>query len=580
MSRRILVTGASIAGNTAAWWLGRAGFDVTVVERAPSFRAGGQNIDVRGSGRVVLRRMGLEQAALEQGTGEESTAWVDGDGRIAAQFLTSDLGSDGLTAELEILRGDLARLLYEPAAVHASYRFGDSVVAIVQDDAAASVTFSSGRTERYDAVIVAEGVGSATRKLVFPRENAPRWMNLSIAYFTIPRTDDDDRLWRWYNAVGGRSISLRPDRHGTTRAMLSVQQPPGGEQDWDADRQKAWLRERFADAGWQSARVLDGMDATDDFYFDGLRQVRMPRWSNGRVVLTGDAAWCATPVAGIGTTLAITGAYVLAAEMAGTDDLRAAFDAYERSMRPMVEDGQGVPKIAPRLMNPHSRTGIRLLHNVLGVAGRPYVRKLASKLFSNDGREPDLSRYDEIAVNMAPSAQPREVAPPKSGGASPLVALGVVGLVLGASAIVGRRNAPDPSHPAIRRWYRRLDKPGYTPPDAAFGAVWPVLESGLAVGGYRLLRQPSGAARNTAVGLWLLNTAMVGGWTQLFFRKKKLGASAAASAAMVASGTAYVAVAARADKPAAAVGVPFVAWLGFATLLAERIRRDNPANGR
>jgi tryptophan-rich sensory protein len=167
-----------------------------------------------------------------------------------------------------------------------------------------------------------------------------------------------------------------------------------------------------------------------------------------------------------------------------------------------------------------------------------------------------------------------------SGALSPLLALGVVGAVLGASAIVGRRNAPDPSHPNIRRWYRRLAKPGFTPPDAAFGAVWPVLETGLAVGGYRLLRQPSGAARNGAVGLWLLNTAMIGGWTQLFFREKRLMASAAASGAMVVSAAAYVAAAERVDRPAAAVGVPFMAWLCFATVLADRIRRDNPAERR
>ncbi|WP_230768990.1 TspO/MBR family protein [Sphingomonas sp. Leaf4] len=184
-----------------------------------------------------------------------------------------------------------------------------------------------------------------------------------------------------------------------------------------------------------------------------------------------------------------------------------------------------------------------------------------------------MSRHPDATVIQGAAALSK-------GGLSPLLALGAVGLVLGASAVVGRRNAPDPSHPRIRRWYRRLDKPGFTPPDAVFGAVWPVLETGLAVGGYRLLREPSSAARNTAVALWLLNTAMVGGWTQLFFREKRLGASAATSGAMVASGAAYVAAAARVDRPAAATGVPFVAWLGFATLLATRIWGDNPGERR
>lgn len=156
-------------------------------------------------------------------------------------------------------------------------------------------------------------------------------------------------------------------------------------------------------------------------------------------------------------------------------------------------------------------------------------------------------------------------------------ALTAVAGVLGASALLGRRNAPDRSHPGIRRWYKKLDKPSYTPPDAVFGAVWPVLETGLAVGGYRLLRQPADRSRNVAVGLWLVNTAMIGGWTELFFRKRELGPSAIASGAMIASGAGYVAAAARVDRTAAATAVPFVAWLGFATLLAERIWARNLA---
>lgn len=163
------------------------------------------------------------------------------------------------------------------------------------------------------------------------------------------------------------------------------------------------------------------------------------------------------------------------------------------------------------------------------------------------------------------------------GSLSPLMAVGAIAAVLGASGLLGLRNAPDPRHPGIRRWYHRLDKPGFTPPDAVFGAVWPVLESGLAVGGYRLLRQPESPTRNAAVGLWLLETAMVGGWTELFFRRKRLGASAVASAAMLATGTAFVAAANRVDRPAALVSVPFVAWLGFATLLATRVWQKNPA---
>ena len=167
-------------------------------------------------------------------------------------------------------------------------------------------------------------------------------------------------------------------------------------------------------------------------------------------------------------------------------------------------------------------------------------------------------------------------AAPLPTGLSPLAAAGIVATVLGVSALIGRRNAPDRSHPAIRHWYKRLDKPAYTPPDAAFGAVWPVLETGLAAGGYRLLRQPTSTSRNVAIALWLVNTGMIGGWTQLFFRERALGASAVASGAMLASSSAYVVATHKVDRVAQATAIPFMAWLGFATLLAEQIWTRNP----
>ena len=393
MARRILVTGASIAGSTAAWWLERHGFDVTVIERADAFRDGGQNVDVRGQGRDVLRQMGLEDEALSHGTGEEGTAWIDRRGRVVARVMTDTASGDGPTAEMEILRGDLARLIYDAVRARAQFRFGDSIARIEQGTTSARVTFASGQTETYDAVIVAEGVGSATREMIFPGENEPKWMDMTIGYFTIPRTASDEPLWRWYNATGGRGVTLRPDQHGTTRAALTIQKPPEGEQDWDVERQKKYLRAIFTDAGWEAPRVLAGMETTQDFYLDVLRQVRMPRWSKSRVALTGDAAWCVTPIAGMGTTLAIIGGYVLAGELSRHDDVRQAFAAYERVMRPHVEKAQAVPKIGPRLLNPHSRLGIAALHGVLKIATKPSLRKAASKLFTRESKEELLPRY-------------------------------------------------------------------------------------------------------------------------------------------------------------------------------------------
>ncbi|CAA9487837.1 MAG: hypothetical protein AVDCRST_MAG39-565 [uncultured Sphingomonadaceae bacterium] len=166
-----------------------------------------------------------------------------------------------------------------------------------------------------------------------------------------------------------------------------------------------------------------------------------------------------------------------------------------------------------------------------------------------------------------------------AGGLPAWAAGAIVAGVLLSSALVGRRNAPEPSHPRIDRWYHRLNRPSFTPPDPVFGAVWPAVETALGYGGYRLLRAPAGAARNAAVGLWLANSVMIGGWTELFFRRRKLGPSAAAAGAMLAGGAVYVAAAARVDRRAALAGLPFAGWLSFATLLAEEVWRRNPPAG-
>ncbi len=104
----ILISGASVAGPTAAYWLAKAGHRVTVLERGDRLRTAGQNVDVRGPGREVLRRMGLEETILAQGTGEVGLRFVDDDGGALAEFPAGDDDSGGATAQVEILRGTLA----------------------------------------------------------------------------------------------------------------------------------------------------------------------------------------------------------------------------------------------------------------------------------------------------------------------------------------------------------------------------------------------------------------------------------------------------------------------------------------
>ena len=394
MSRRILITGASVAGTTAAWWLVKHGFEVEVVERAAAFRDGGQNVDVRGNARDVLRRMGLEDQAFARSTHERGTDWVSEDNGVVARFEAADSDTDnGPTAELEIRRGDLARILYDAVKDRATFRFDDSIAAAAQDADGVDVTFASGRKHRYATVIVAEGVGSHTRELLFPGENTPRWMDLTIAYFSIPSEPGDSAYARQYNTVDGRGATLKPSRDGKLGAYLGIQKKPDGENDWSVEQQRQYIADQFANDGWEFPRILAVMRDADDFYFDVLRQVHMDRWSQGRVVLTGDAAWCPTPLSGIGTSLAMVGGYVLAGELANAATPAQAFANYERIMRPFVKAGQDLPKIVVRMLWPHSEIGLTLLHGALRLAATPLIKKVINNGFARDANSIDLPEY-------------------------------------------------------------------------------------------------------------------------------------------------------------------------------------------
>ncbi|MDQ1131212.1 2-polyprenyl-6-methoxyphenol hydroxylase-like FAD-dependent oxidoreductase [Microbacterium sp. SORGH_AS 888] len=392
-SGRVLISGASIAGPTLAYWLARGGWDVTILERAETLRTGGQNIDVRGAGREVARRMGLEPAIRACTTGEVGTQFLDRAGRAVASFPAGTDDSGGATAELEILRGELSRLLFEATRDDVRYRFGTSVTSIDDRDRAALVATDDGTEAEYDVVVIAEGMRSRTRRLAFPGVSPVVYKGMYTAYATIPRIDSDIDWWRWYSATGGRSITLRPDNLGTTRATLSF---PDREPELDRQNDgavRALLHRVFNDAGWQARRVLDEIDRDADLYFDHVGQVKLDAWHRGRTVLVGDAAYCASPLSGMGTSLALTGAYVLAGELNTGSGVEGAFAAYEALMRPYVDKAQDLPPGTPRLANPRTRLGIAAFHTVLRAAGTAAGRRITSGLFRPPADQMELPMY-------------------------------------------------------------------------------------------------------------------------------------------------------------------------------------------
>ncbi len=382
-TRHAVVSGASIAGLSAAFWLRRTGWEVTVLERATAFRDGGQNVDVRGVGREVLAKMGLTEAVRAQNTTETGTVFVDTSGEVLVE-LPSD-GPDGATAELEILRGDLAHTILRQLPEGVEVGYGDRIVAVREETDTVTVTTATGRVLRADLLVVAEGVRSTTRDLLFEGQIDRRALGITMVFGTIPRAIDDDSRWRWYTTVGGRQVHLRPDNHGTTRAVLACTE---AEDPTRLDRTEALarIRDRFSDVGWETPRILDGFDSSDDVYFDHLTQIRMPTWHRERVCLAGDAAWCVTPMGGGGATLALVSGYVLAACLSGTDSgsLKPGLTAYENWMRPLVDDIQQLPRWIKPFAFPRTRLGLAL-------------RRAADKALMSPVLAPLTTRFARIA---------------------------------------------------------------------------------------------------------------------------------------------------------------------------------------
>ncbi|NEA45307.1 FAD-dependent monooxygenase [Streptomyces sp. SID10815] len=371
--RNVLISGAGIAGPALAYWLHHHGLHATVVERAPAPRQGGQTVDLRGAGRDVARRMGLEPALRAAATGEEGIRFVDAAGRTRAAFPAGAFGGRGPTAELEILRADLSRLLYEATSEHTEYLFEDEITRLTDTGEQVHAAFRNRPGRSFDLVVAADGARSRTRDLVFGDTTDTKAVGLSTAYFTIPRDPGDDRWARWHSATGGRTMTLRPDNQGTIRACLSFLSPPSGHERLGPEAQKRLLHQVFTGAGRQAPHVLAAMDTAPDFFFETVVQVRMPCWSRGRVAVVGDAGYCASPLSGMGTSLALVGAYVLAGELGLHSHHTRAFQRYEALLRPYAERAQNLPPGVPRIASPRTRPGIHALHIALRAASRPGI---------------------------------------------------------------------------------------------------------------------------------------------------------------------------------------------------------------
>jgi 2-polyprenyl-6-methoxyphenol hydroxylase-like FAD-dependent oxidoreductase len=329
----VLISGGGIAGPSLAYWLTRQGHAVTIVEQAQVLRTGGQAVDFRGPAVTVLDKMGLLEQVQAGATSMGPLILVDGRGKEVAQ-----LPAEVISGEIEIHWGTLAHILYETVRDDVSYRFGVRVTAIDDDGQRVKATFSDGSFASYDLVIGADGLHSGMRRLVFgPEQQYVTQLGQCFGFFDI-----ENRLRLDHSGMAlidsGRTAALQAiHADQPARASLFLNDPEVDFDYRDTEGNKRLFAQRYAGMGWEVPHILEDLAKAPVVYFDSIAQVHLDSYARGRVCLTGDAAWCASPRSGMGTTLAMVGAYVLAHELhAAGSDYAAAFDRYQQLMAPYV----------------------------------------------------------------------------------------------------------------------------------------------------------------------------------------------------------------------------------------------------
>ena len=374
----VLIVGAGIAGPTLAYWLQRAGYVPTLVERSPDLRRGGYLVDFWGAGFDVADRMGIVPDVIHRGYHLREVRQVDDDGHRITAF-DPELFVRGTGGRyVSIARSELAAILYNALGGGVETIFGDSVRALDDDGTRVHVTFDSGKTREFDLVIGAGGLHSPVRRLIFgPEKQFEKYLGITVAAFELEGYRPRDELVAvMYTRVGYQvtRLSLRDD----TTMFLFTLVDDGSVANHDADGQKAALRARLAGAGWEIPAILERMDDTKTFYCDRVSQIQMPSWTRGRVALLGDAAACVSLLAGQGSALAMVEAYVLAAELAKAHGNHVeAFARYEKSLMPFLRLKQKAAiRLAPAFA-PRSGVQLWVRNSIMKLFNLPFVANLA-----------------------------------------------------------------------------------------------------------------------------------------------------------------------------------------------------------
>jgi 2-polyprenyl-6-methoxyphenol hydroxylase-like FAD-dependent oxidoreductase len=392
---RVLISGASVAGPTAAYWLCRQGFAVTVVERMPlaRVRTSGHAVDLFGPAMDVAEWTGVLPAVMDARTRTEIVSFQRDGGRgVDVEMRRLVAGISG--RHVEIMRGELATILYEATRSDTQYLFEDSIRTIVEEAGGIAVTFEHAPADRFDLLIGADGLHSIVRRLVFgPEDRFRRFLGGYLAGAALPNhLGLEGRMVVW-NAPGRLAAIYPVHRTTTARGGFMFRRSKEFALDHrDIDGQKQVLHQIYGEDGWQVPRLLAAIDAAEDFYFDSISQIVMESWTKGRVTLVGDAGYSPGPAVGGGTSIAMVGAYVLAQELAEAgQNYPTGLRAYEDRMRQLAAKARSIGPTTMSTLIPRTGIQVRLIPELLRLITRmpPRIQQRLFQLQATPARALD-----------------------------------------------------------------------------------------------------------------------------------------------------------------------------------------------
>jgi 2-polyprenyl-6-methoxyphenol hydroxylase-like FAD-dependent oxidoreductase len=366
----VLIAGASFAGLTTAFWMNRLGYKVTVVEISKTLKMGGSPVDIKESTVDIVRRMGLLERIKANSLKAKAIDFLDANGKPIAKLPAQAGDGDDRNPEYEIERDTLLQMMFEAVEGDVEFLFDDTIEGIGESSDEVAVTFRSGKQRSFALLFGCDGNHSNVRRMSFGEESA--YSHSLENYFSITIVDKlliEEDTAQMYN-IPGKAVMLNAYNNKTDIIFCFYSASEISYSYRDQQEQRDIILRQFSREGWRTPELLEEAARSRNFYFDKMCQIRMPSWTKGRVALVGDAGYCASPAAGMGGSLAIIGATALAdAFTKHAGDIEAAFQEYNDSLRPFVEDVQAqAVNFGLEMFVPRSEEAIQRRNAQLGLS--------------------------------------------------------------------------------------------------------------------------------------------------------------------------------------------------------------------